>query len=136
MSTTTIPASVEPRLSLPHLLLADGIVCGVAGAVLALDAGPLSDLLGMPSLMLRLVGLGLLPYAASLILLATRSTISRGPALGVVALNLLWALASVALLFTGWVDPTTFGVAFTLAQAALVASFADLQFLALRRLDR
>jgi hypothetical protein len=136
MNTTAIRAGVPPRITLRRLLLADGILCGAFGILLALGAGPLSDLLGMPNPLLRVVGLGLLPWAGCLILLATRATIRRGLAWGVIGVNLLWALASVVLLLSGWVDPTTPGIAFTLAQAALVVVIADLQFMALRRSDQ
>jgi hypothetical protein len=124
---------MEPRFGLRRILLADGIVCGAFGVLLAFGSSPLSDLLGMPTLLLRLVGSGLPLYAIALILLATRTTVRRDLAWGVVGLNLLWAVASAALLLTGWLAPTALGVVFTLAQAILVAAFADIQYLALRR---
>jgi hypothetical protein len=37
------------------------------------------------------------------------------------------------LLFTGWVDPTGIGQAFVVFQALVVAGFAEMQYLALRR---
>jgi hypothetical protein len=43
-------------------------------------------------------------------------------------------LDCVALLFTGWIDPTLLGVAFILMQAVVVAAFAELQVIGLRRL--
>lgn len=133
MSMTTICASMEPRFGLRRILLADGIVCGAFGVLLAFGSSPLSDLLGMPTLLLRLVGSGLPLYAIALILLATRTTVRRDLAWGVVGLNLLWAVASAALLLTGLVNPTILGIAFVLTQAALVAVFADLQYVTLRR---
>jgi hypothetical protein len=52
----------------------------------------------------------------------------------VVACNVLWAMDCVALLFTGWIDPSLLGVAFLLMQAVAVAAFAELQVVGLRRL--
>ena len=40
----------------------------------------------------------------------------------------------MALLLTGWIDPTLPGVAFVLIQAVVVAAFAELQVVGLRRL--
>jgi hypothetical protein len=51
----------------------------------------------------------------------------------VIALNALWVIDSVALLFTGWVQPALFGYAFVLAQAAAVAVLAELEYLGLQR---
>jgi hypothetical protein len=51
----------------------------------------------------------------------------------VVGVNEAWVVASVVLPLGGRVAPTTLGVAVVLAQAAVVAVFAVLQALALRR---
>jgi hypothetical protein len=50
-----------------------------------------------------------------------------------VALNGLWAVDSAILVAARPIALTGLGVAFVLAQAAAVALFATLQFLALRR---
>jgi hypothetical protein len=50
-----------------------------------------------------------------------------------VLLNLVWAVASLVLLVTGLVDPSGLGIAFVVAQALIVAGFADVQFIGLRR---
>ena len=57
-----------------------------------------------------------------------------GPAArAAVVANALWAIGSVILVIAGPFALTGPGVAFVLAQAALVALFADLQFLGLRQ---
>jgi hypothetical protein len=136
MNTATMPTHVEQdqQSLLRRSLLVDGIVSGTTGVLLAVAAGPVADQLGLPELLLRLSGVSFLPYAAALFYLATRPTVPRGAAWAVIGLNLLWAVASIALLLTGWVDPTTLGVVFTIGQALIVAGFADVQYLALRRL--
>jgi hypothetical protein len=118
---------------LRQALLADGVVSGVSGLVLALAAGPLSNELGLPAMLLRIAGLSMLPYCAALLYLATRATVSRTGAWTVIGINLTWAAASVLLLVSGWVDPTGLGIAFVLGQALIVAAVADAQFLGLRR---
>ncbi|MGA7669307.1 MAG: hypothetical protein WBW04_02730 [Nitrolancea sp.] len=133
MSSTSTTFSTRPDSLLRRSLTADAVVVTLAGLVLALGAGELADPLGLSVSLLRFTGLGLLPYAAALMLIATRSTISRAAAWTVIALNLLWTVASILLLFTGWIDPTGLGVAFVLIQALLVLGFADVEYLGLRR---
>ena len=74
-----------------------------------------------------------MPFAATLLYLVTRVERFRLLAWGIVASNFAWAVASGTLLLTGWVEPTNLGVAFVIGQALLVAGFADLQLIALRR---
>jgi hypothetical protein len=51
----------------------------------------------------------------------------------IVACNALWALDSVLLLVTGWVEPTILGEVFVVGQATVVAVLAELEFIGLRR---
>jgi hypothetical protein len=51
----------------------------------------------------------------------------------VVAGNAAWAVASIALLFSGAVSPNLSGEIFVAMQAIAVGVFAELQFLGLRR---
>jgi len=48
-------------------------------------------------------------------------------------INLLWAVASIGLLFTGLVAPNLLGYAFVIGQAVIVAALGELQYVALRR---
>lgn len=127
MSTTT----VSPFLR--RAMLADAAFSGTSGLILALAAGWLGDLLGLPVPLLRYVGLALLPYAALLAFLATRETLPRGDVWAIIVGNAVWTAASILLLFTGWIEPTTLGVVFVIAQAAVVAVFAELQWFGLKR---
>lgn len=133
MSTATLRAKTEVPDLLRRALLADGVVSGATGLLLALAAGPLGDLLDLPTLLLRLAGVSLLPYAAALLYLGTRDSVPRRAVWAVIGLNLLWAAASIVLLLTGWVEPSGLGFAFVIAQALVVAAFADVQYLGLRR---
>jgi len=51
----------------------------------------------------------------------------------VVAGNAAWTIASVALLFSGWVTPNLLGEVLVAAQAIVVGVFAELQYVGLRR---
>jgi hypothetical protein len=111
----------------------DAVVTGAnALAYLAL-AGPLSDLFGVPASALRGIGGFLAVFAIAVWTTARPAVISR-PAAGAVAVaNLAWAAGSVAALALDAWSPETAGAVWIALQAAVVALFADLQLLGLRR---
>ena len=131
--TTITAATNNPPVLLRRALLADAGISGGTGALLAAGADPLSGLLGLPSGLLFWAGIVLLPFAAILVYLGTRARVSPAAAWIVVGGNVFWALASLALLATGWVAPTMLGYAFTIFQALVVALFAELQYFGIRR---
>ncbi len=139
-SAAATPAVTHPRLHSPRLLrLAlklDAAITGANGAAYVLAAPLLQDVLGLPAGALRGIGSFLLVFAATVWFLATRSTISAGAAGAVVALNLLWAVDSVAMAVAGWGSPTTVGTAWVLLQAAVVGGFGSLQWVGIRRGSR
>ncbi|HSV45870.1 MAG TPA: hypothetical protein VLJ58_08785 [Ramlibacter sp.] len=122
----------SPRF-LRNVLLADAVSCVATGALQLAFTAPLAQWLNLPTALLAGTGWFLLAYAAAVALLATRQPIAR-PLVGlVVAGNAGWALGCIALLASGWVQPTGLGMAWVLAQAATVAVLAELQFTGLRR---
>src|SRR3954451_6834673 len=96
---------IRPSLLLGRALLADSIFSGVSAVLLTFGASALASLLSLPQALLRETGLFLVAYAALVGWLGTRPSIPRPLVWIVVAGNVAWALASVALLFTGWVAP-------------------------------
>jgi len=133
METTITRSSPSRGELLRNVLIADGVVCAVTGLLVAAAAGPLNDLLGLPTSLLRGVGLFLIPFGALVFLLGTRPAPARNAVQMLIAGNLLWVVASIGLLVSGRVDPTGLGIAFVILQAALVAAFAELEMLGLRR---
>ena len=114
----------------------DAAASGALG-ILTLVAGTVLDgLLGTPLALLVPVGLFLVAFAAFVWVVGTRPRINGTAAWSVVAVNLFWVLASIALVAAGPLPLTILGVAFVLAQAMAVFLFADLQFLGLRRARR
>jgi hypothetical protein len=132
MSEATISFSAPSPL-LRKALTADAIVTGLAGLVMALGAVPLSTRYGLPVGLLRWAGLICLPFAVFDAWLGTRTRLQRPAVFFVVACNALWALDSVLLLLSGWVEPTTLGTVFVIVQAVATAVFAELEFVGLRR---
>jgi hypothetical protein len=118
---------------LRRILFADAAICGAAGVLMALGAGPLAELLALPAPLLRYSGLSLLPFAAALVSLSRRAAIPQAAAIAVIALNIAWVAASVLLLVAGAIEPNGLGVAFVLGQAAAVAGLAEMEYVALRQ---
>jgi hypothetical protein len=111
----------------------DALVSGTFGALLLLAGPLLTDFLGAPLTLLWPVGAVALAYAVALWLAERRPRIDAATAWTVIALNIGWAGASVLLLVLGALPLTTLGVGFVVLQAIVVAGFADLQFVGLRR---
>ena len=129
--TATRAASSERSTFLRRVLLVDAATCVATGALLSLDSGPLSPLLGLPAALLFYCGLSLFPSAALILWVATRRRISRPGAWVVIAGNALWVAASLFLLMVE--VPTALGYAFVIAQAVVVALLAELEYTGLRK---
>src|SRR6266568_3204822 len=89
--------------------------------------------LNMPEALLRETGLFLIAYAALVGWLGTRQSVPKALVLLVVAGNAAWTLASIALLFSGAVNPNLLGEIVVVAQAIATGVFAELQYIGLRR---
>ena len=120
---------------LRNALMLDAAVSGAAAVLMIAGAPLLEPLLQLPRPLLIGAGLVLVPYVALLVALSRRPTVSRLMLIDVIGLNVLWSAASIGLLFTGWVEPSALGYAFVIIQAAAVALFAEIQFIAMRRAD-
>jgi hypothetical protein len=51
----------------------------------------------------------------------------------VIVANAIWAIDSIVLLFTGWVQPSLLGHLFVAGQAAFVAVILELEYIGLRK---
>jgi hypothetical protein len=118
---------------LRQVLVADGVISGLTGVLMAAAASPLEAWLGLPSLLLRVAGLSLLPFAAVVIALGRREVPPRRIVGAVVAVNASWVVASVLLLFSERIEPSALGYVFVLGQAAAVAALTELQWVGLRK---
>lgn len=133
MTTLTSTRSTD---LLRRVLLLDGVASGALGVLLAAAAGPLQGLLGAPIGVPRAVGVFFIGYGVVVAVIGTRQPIPR-PAAWVVAVgNVGWVLASVAVAIADPWSLTPLGTAFVLAQALVVAGFAEFQVIGLRRRRR
>jgi hypothetical protein len=124
---------IHPSQFLRRAILADAIFSGASAVLLTLGAGPLAPLLNLPEPLLRETGLFLIAYAALVWWLGTRQAMPKPLVLIVIAGNAAWTLASIALLFSGWVNPNLLGEILVGMQAIAVGAFAELQYIGLRR---
>ena len=122
--------------SLPVALKVDAVVTAVNGAAYLAAAGPLSDLLGLSAPLLRIAGGGLLAFAVVVWLVATAQRMARPAPAAIIVLNGAWAVGCIAAALAGAGSPTTIGAAWMIAQALVVAGFAELQLAGLRRAER
>ena len=92
-------------------------------------------LLGWPLLWpLRMIGIGLLPFALFVFQIARQRPLNRRRAWVVVEMDLAWIVSSIAILLLRWPATTTVGGWWTIGVIAeIVAIFAILQVLGLRR---
>lgn len=119
-------------LFLRRVLGLDAVASGATGLLLAFGSGPLQDLLGLNAAVTQPAGLFLVAWALGVAALALQVRPSRPLVMAVIAVNALWAVESVMTLMLGWLQPNMLGVAFVIAQAAVVAGFAALQAFAVR----
>ncbi len=124
---------INPSLFLRRAVQGDAIITGAMAVLLVAAAGLLSPLLNLPESYLREVGIFLVVYAVLVGFLGTRELMPKLAVWLVIAANAIWAIDSIALLFTGWVSPNLLGQAFVVAQALSVAAIAELQYIGLKR---
>lgn len=117
---------------LRRVLQLDALVSGANGVAYLVAAGPLSDAFDIDAALLRVAGAVLVAFAAAVWMLAAREQIPAGGVLAVVAVNIVWALDSVAALAFGWLSPAVAGGIWVALQALVVAAFAALQAYARR----
>lgn len=118
--------------SLRTALLADAGISGAAGLLMALAAGPLSNLLAIPSALLFWAGIICIASAALMAFTGTREPVPSALAWLIVVGNVGWVLASIALA-AGIIKPNALGVAFILAQAATVAWLTWMEYAGLKQ---
>ncbi len=124
---------IHPSVFLRRAILADAVFSGVSALLLTFGAGALVPWLDLPEALLRETGLFLIAYAALVGWLGTRQSMPKALVMIVIAGNAAWTIASIALLFSGAVTPNLFGEAAIAIQAIAVGTFAELQYIGLRR---
>jgi hypothetical protein len=130
----------EPNMSFansPHflryVLWADALSCLACGLLQVIFTASLSERLGLPAILLADTGEFLLLYGAAVAFLAARI---RAPAPIIrllIAGNIAWAVACIALLLGGGFALSLLGKAYIVAQALAVALLAELEYFGVRQ---
>ncbi|MBN7138169.1 hypothetical protein A7A76_03555 [Lysobacter enzymogenes] len=126
----------NPAHFLRRVVQADLAVSAAAGALQLAAAEPLARLTAIDAGVLRGSGLVLMAWIGFLGWALSRPAITAPMARAMIGVNLAWVAASVLVWLEGAIAPNPLGLAYVLAQAAVVAVFADLQYFGLRRLRR
>jgi len=130
----TSSVSINEKSFLQRALLGNAAFSGASGLIMVLAADALSQYLGLGSpIILTIVGIVLLLYMPILVWLANKSPVPRHFAWEVIALDVLWVLGSGMLIFTDLVPLSTGGKWTVALIADIVALFAILQYVGLRR---
>jgi len=112
------------------VMLFDAATCFAMGGLLVAVAGPIAGLTELPVPLLREAGLILFPFALFVLWAARRG--GGWPVQAVIAANVAWVAASLALIASPW-SGSALGIAFVGAQAAAVALLTALQWRMLGR---
>lgn len=121
---------------LRRVLAADAVASGATGLLLAFGGDLLQGLTGLQAEFNRPAGFFLIAYAAAVAWVASRAVVHGGLVWAIIGINLVWSAESIVMLVTGFLQPTALGYAFVVAQAVVVAAFAQLEFMGLRRSER
>jgi len=125
--------SIRASSLLRRVLIVDAVSSGAMGIAMIAFAELLANLLQLPVELISEAGIVLLPFAAFVGFVASRSEPARLAVWAIIAINIVWVVDSIVLLFTGWVAPNAFGYTVVIAQAAAVLVLADLEFMGLKR---
>jgi hypothetical protein len=123
---------MKPIIPLRPLLWFDAATCAAMALALIGAAGPLAAITGLPPMLLTGAAAILIPFALFVAVAAAQRAPEK-PARVVIAANMLWVAASLAVLGTPSLQPTTLGAALVIAQTSAVAALVLFQWLALKR---
>jgi hypothetical protein len=134
---TTSYFTLETKSFLQKALLGNAAFSGLSGLLMFLAAGTISQFLGLDNpLFLTIIGIILLLYMPFLVWLANQSPVPNWMAWAVIELDVLWVIGSLVLIFTSLVPLTMGGKWMVAITADVVAVFAILQYIGLRRQQR
>jgi hypothetical protein len=135
MTAVTVRPVRETDSLLRFALRADATLCAAIGLVIAMAADAISRLSGLSATAEWIAGAALVGYGAALYLAAGVRDVRR-VGVGVLVGNIAFAVTVAVVLVAGWLPLTAFGVASTVAFAAVTLAFAFAQYLGVRQSQR
>lgn len=135
--TTQMSLQNEQATFLRNTLTGNAIFSVVSGLVLSFGASAITGLLGVGTPLLYVVmGISILLFGGAVYWVSTQTPLSQSAAITILVLDVVWVVASEVLLFTDWVTFTTAGWWAVAIVADIVAVFAILEYIGLRRLQQ
>ena len=125
--------SIAASSLLRRVLVVDAVTSGAMGVAMIAFAELFASLLQLPVELVSVAGIVLLPFAAFVGFVASRPEPTRIAVWIIIALNAVWVVDSIMLLFSGWVAPNGLGYAVVIAQAAAVLVLADMESMGFKR---
>jgi hypothetical protein len=116
-----------------RLLLVDFVTCVPTTLALLAAAAPLATLMGVSERLLSVSAVILLGFGTLLLILLRAERMNRVLVWTVMEVNLLWVIASFAVVFGGWYTPTFWGKVIIIGQALFVLDLVLFQLYAWRR---
>jgi hypothetical protein len=118
------PVAASALQSVRTWLALDAAITGLCGALYLAAAPVVVDLMGSTTGTMRSLGAFLLAFAALVALAARPARPPGGAVPAIVAVNVVWVVASVVVAVAGALDLDGLGRAWAVAQAAVVAVLA------------
>ena len=120
---------------LRNSLRANAAFSTASGIAFSLAGAPIADFIGVaPAALVTSVGLNLLAFAAALLWVSSRPTLSALLARIIIGLDLAWVVGTVAAVYADLF--TRAGALASVGIALVVLTFATLQWLGVRRMER
>jgi hypothetical protein len=134
MTAITTPRLKESTDSLLRFAMrADAVLTGLAGIAGIPLAGWLAEMSGTTRAFEYSMSAFFIAYGIVVLALAQLPSL-RKPGIAVISANLLYTVAAVVLVVSGWMPLTTMGIVGTLATGVYTLVFAELQYQGLRRM--
>ena len=130
----TSTLSISEKSFLQRTILANAAFSGLSGLLLVLASGSIRQLLGLENgFILVFTGLVLMAYMPMLVWLSNQNPVPVHFAWEAIALDCLWVIGSLVLIFSDLVPLTSAGKWAVAITADIVLVFALLQYVGLRR---
>ncbi len=136
MTAITTPRLRESSDSLLRLAMrADAVLTGLAGIAGIPLAARMAEISGTTVAFEYSMSAFFIAYGVVVLALAQLPSV-RTPGIAVVGANVLYTVAAVAFVLSGWMPLTTTGVVASLATGVYTLVFAELQYQGLRRMKK
>ncbi len=133
-TTQTIDKEKQQSTLLKKGLRGNAVFSALSGTIALIAAPALASFTGLTApIIFYILGVVLLVYAADLWWVSSKEPIDQRFAWAAIILDVLWILGSTLILITGWLSLTVAGRWTIFFLAEIVAIFAIIQYIGLRR---